>query len=112
MSDESVRLLLEEVRQVRKLVELLAEPAMAQRDAKLRAELRRIVGSGSQKQQAVLLMDGKHTQKQLIARTSVHGGNLSTMIGKLNAAGLLEGGDKKQPKLMISIPSNFFDARE
>lgn len=108
MNDEDAQLLLEEVRQIRKLLELLAEPAIAQRDAKLRAELRKIVGSGSKKQESVFLMDGSRTQKQIISQTSVNQGHLSTMVGKLESAGLLADG-KKQPKLTISIPSNFFD---
>jgi hypothetical protein len=109
MNDEHARLLLEEVRHMRKLLELLAEPAIAKRDAKLRDELRKIVGSSSKKQRAVLMMDGSLTQAQIIAQTSVHQGDLSTMAGKLECAGLLADG-KKQPKLAIFIPSNFFDA--
>jgi hypothetical protein len=109
MNDEHAQLLLEEVRQMRKLLELLAEPAVAQRDANLRDELRKIVGSSSKKQQSVFLMDGNRTQRQIIAQTSVNQGDLSTMVGKLESAGLLADG-KREPKLAISIPSNFFDA--
>jgi hypothetical protein len=108
MDDKTAQLLLEEVRQMRKLLELLAEPAIAQRDAKLRDELRRLVGSSRTKQQAVLLMDGSRTQAQIIAQTSVNQGHLSTMVGKLEVAGLLVGG-KKQPKLSIAIPVTLFD---
>jgi hypothetical protein len=109
MNDEHAQLLLQEVRQMRKLLELLAEPAIAQRDARLRDELRKIVGSSRKKQQSALLMDGSHTQTQIVAQTSVNKGDLSTMVGKLESAGLLADG-KKHPKLAISIPSNFFDA--
>lgn len=109
MNDDHAELLLGEVRQMRKLLELLAEPAIAQRDAKLRDELRNIVGSSSKKQQSVLLMDGSRSQKQIIAETSVNQGHLSTMVGRLESAGLLASG-KKQPKLSISIPLNFFHA--
>jgi CRP-like cAMP-binding protein len=108
MSDQLM--LLEEVCQIRKLLELLAEPAVAQRDAKLRNELRAIVGSSSTKQQSVILMNGKLTQSQIANMTGVHQGNLSTMIGKLEGAGLLVNG-KKQPKLAIHIPEDFFDAK-
>ncbi|MBI1814169.1 MAG: hypothetical protein HYR72_04275 [Deltaproteobacteria bacterium] len=94
---------------MRKLLELLAEPAIAQRDAKLRDELRKIVGSSSKKQQSVFLMDGSRTQKQIVGQTSVNQGDLSTLVGKLESAGLLADG-KKEPKLAISIPSNFFNA--
>jgi len=109
MNDEHAQLLLEEVRQMRKMLELLAEPAIAQRDAKLRDELRKIVGASSKKQQSVLLMDGSRTQAQIITQTSVNQGDLSTVVGKLESAGLLADG-KKQPKLAIAIPMNFFDA--
>lgn len=111
MKDEHVQLLIDEVRQVRKLLEILAEPAIAQRDAKLREELRKIVGSSSAKQRSVSVMDGSRTQKEIIAQTSMHQGNLSTMIGKLENAGLLANGTKL-PKLSISIPPNFFDVNE
>jgi hypothetical protein len=109
MNDELGRHLLEEVRQIRKLLELLAEPAVAQRDAKLRDELRKFVGSSQKKQQSVLLMDGNRTQAQIIALSSVNQGDLSRLVGKMESAGLLADG-KKQPKLAISIPANFFDA--
>jgi hypothetical protein len=55
ITDESAQLILDEVRHMRKLLELLAEPAIAKRDAKLRDELRRIVGASLKKQQAVFL---------------------------------------------------------
>lgn len=103
--------LLEEVRRIRKLVELLAEPAIAHRDAKLRAELLKIVGASPKKQQAVLLMDGSRAQKDLVAQTAVNGGDLSVMVGKLDGAGLLSDG-KKKPKLAIAIPANFFETHE
>jgi hypothetical protein len=110
MNTEEGRLLLDEVRQMRKLLELLAEPAIAQRDAKLREKLREIVGSSPKKRQAVFLMDGSRTQKQIVEQTVIHKGELSTTVGKLDGAGLLAE-EKKHPKLIISIPSNFFDSK-
>lgn len=107
MNDETANLMLQEVRRMRQLLELLAEPAIAQRDTKLRAELRKIVGSSLKKQQSVLLMDGTRAQKQIVAETQVNAGDLSTMIGKLETAGLLADG-KRQPKLAIPILPNFF----
>ena len=109
MNSDQTELLLSEIRQMRKLLELLAEPVIAQRDAKLRGALRDIVGSSAKKQQAVMLMDGSRTQAQIVAQTSVNQGHLSTMVGQFESAGLLLDG-KKQPKLAISIPSHFFDA--
>src|SRR5664279_3341024 len=80
MIDGSEPILLEEIRQIRKLLELLAEPAIAQRDARLREELRTIVGTSSKRQQSVLLMDGTRTQTQIVKETSMTKGNLSTMV--------------------------------
>jgi hypothetical protein len=109
MNSDQADQLLKQVSAIRKLLELLAEPAIAARDVKLRDELRRIVGSSIKKQQAVLLMDGTRTQKDIFDATALHKGDLSTMVSKLEDAALLIG-EKKQPKLTISIPSNFFDA--
>lgn len=107
MSETSTELL-EEVRKMRKLIELLAEPAIAQRDAKLRNELLKIVGSSKTKQESVFLMDGTRTQKEIRTHTSVNQGHLSTMVGHMYKAKLLVG-DTKSPKLAISIPPNFFE---
>ena len=109
MNDDHAQLMLDEVRQMRKLLELLAEPAIAQRDAKLREKLRKIVGTSWTKQQSVLVMDGSRTQSEIVTQTSVNKGNLSTMVSQLESAGLLAD-EKKQPKLAIAIPLNFFDA--
>jgi hypothetical protein len=109
MTDHHAQILLDELRELRKLLQVMAEPAIAQRDAKLRDELRRIVGTSPKKQQSVLLMDGGRTQAQIVALASVNKGHLSTMVGRLENAGLLADG-KKQPKLSICIPSTFFDS--
>jgi hypothetical protein len=109
MSNSIEEQLLAEVREIRKLIELLAEPAIAQRDAKLRSELQRIVGSSAKKQQSVFLMDGSHTQREIAHQTQVDRSDLAKMIVKLEEAGLLASG-KTQPKLTISIPPTFFDA--
>jgi hypothetical protein len=100
--------LLETVRKIHGLLELLAEDKIAARDAKQRATLREIVGSSPTKQKSVLLMDGTRTQTEIRAVTSVHAGDLSTLVGKLHKAALLEG-DPKRPKLAISVQPNFFE---
>jgi hypothetical protein len=96
------------LRKICELLELLAEDKIAQRDAKQRAALLEIVGKSAVMQRAVLLMDGTRTQKDIHTNTSVHKGNLSTMIGRLNDAKLITG-DAKKPKLSISIPKDFFE---
>ena len=102
--------LLETVQKIHALLELLAEEKIAQRDAKQRSALREIVGASPNKQKSVLLMDGSRTQAEIHRTTSVNKGDLSTMVGKLHKAKLLVG-DIKRPKLAISVPLTFFDAR-
>jgi hypothetical protein len=104
MSDELTEL----VRKIHGLLELLAEDKIAARDAKQRAVIRKIVGTSAKKQQSVLLMSGALTQKEIWTKTGVHRGNLSTLIGELQKAKLLDG-DKKKPKLAISIPATLFE---
>jgi len=107
VSDQSTELL-QTVRKIHDLLELLAENKIAQRDAKQRAELREIVGSSSSKQKSIFLMDGTRTQSEIVRETSVNQGHLSTMVGKLHKANLLVS-DTKKPRLGITIPSNFFE---
>lgn len=102
---------LEELQRIRGLLELLAEDKIAERDAKQRSALRHIVGASSKMQASVLLMDGVQTQAQIRAKTGAHQGQFSTLVGKLHKAKLLAG-DTKTPKLVISIPSNFFEDHE
>jgi hypothetical protein len=107
MGDDSIELL----RKIHGLLELLAEDKIAQRDAKQRASLRELVGASPKKQKSVFLMDGTRTQAQIRKITGVNQGDLSTVVGKMHKAKLFEG-DTKMPKLVISIPPNFFEARE
>src|SRR5262249_1639881 len=100
--------ILQVVSEIRELVRLMAEPAIAERDRKLRAELRRIVGSSEANSGAVILMDGTRSQKEIHEATGINRGNLSTLVKRLGDVGLVKG-DSKQPQLVISIPANFFD---
>ena len=104
MSDE----LLDIARKIYGLLELLAEDKVAERDAKKRSKLRDIAGLGKQKQAAILFMDGIRAQKDISAAASIAPSNLSTLVSELSDAELLVG-DKKVPKLAISIPPNFFE---
>lgn len=98
-----------ELSKISSLLELLAEDKIAQRDAKQRTALLEIVGTSATKQKSIFLMDGTRTQTEIHEVTSVNRGHLSTMIGKLHGAKLLVG-DPKKPKLVISIPTNFFES--
>src|SRR2546423_1887416 len=97
------------LREMRDLLLVIAEPALAKRDQKLREELLRLVGRSLAKQKSVFLMDGNHTQAAIRKKTEVNQGDLSTLVKKLVQNSLLLG-DPKQPKLAISIPSNFFES--
>ena len=108
MAEDSAELI-EIIRKIYGLLELLAEDKIAQRDAKQRTTLLEIVGTGAAKQKSIFLMDGTRTQREIRAVTSVNQGNLSAMIGRLQKAKLLTG-DTKTPKLAISIPQTFFES--
>jgi hypothetical protein len=100
--------LLEAVNEIRDLIRLMAEPAIAARDKKFRDQLRHLVGSSKKKASSVVLMDGSRTQTEIHNETGVNKGNLSTLV-KCLSEGKLLAGDGKQPKLAISIPANFFE---
>src|ERR1035437_3972536 len=107
MADISAEML-SAICEMRDLIRLMAEPQIAARDQKLRDELIRIVGKSAPKAKSVLLMDGSHTQLAIRQKISINQGNLSTLVKQLTASKLIIG-DGKQPKLAISIPSNFFE---
>jgi hypothetical protein len=96
------------VREIRDLIQLIAEPAIAARDKKLRDELRRIVGNSKPKAKAVLLMNGGRVQVDIHRESGTQASNLSTLVKQL-AEGKLLSGDVKKPKLTITIPANFFE---
>jgi len=105
--DEQTELL----REMRDLLRIIAEPALAARDQKLRAALLEIVGKSQSKGKATLLMDGSRTQAAIVTESGIDQGNLSRLLKALRAKELL-GVDEKHPKLAISIPAVFFDRSE
>jgi hypothetical protein len=109
--DEISTELLSTVREIRDLVRLMAEPAIAERDRDLRVELRRVIGRSVPGAKAVLLMDGTRSQATIQKETRINQGQLSTLVKQLNQCKLLSG-DAKEPKIAISIPVNFFEIRE
>jgi hypothetical protein len=94
--------------EMRDLLRLLAEPAIAERDRKRREEVKRIVGGSQPKSKAVMMMDGSRTQLAIRKETDINQGHLSTLVKQLGVAGLLTG-DVKQPKLAIVLPASFFE---
>lgn len=105
--DEQTELL----REVRDLLRVMAEPALAERDKRVRKALREVVGKSKQKAEAVLLMNGKRSQSELRNAAGMDRGNLSRLVGALRGKGLLKP-DDRHPELVISVPSNFFDDSE
>lgn len=108
MDDSSPTEILRIVSEIRDLLRLMAEPAIAERDRKLREELRKIVGKSAPNAKAIFLMDGNHSQKLIHGETGMNKGNLSTLVTRLGKANLLSA-SSKEPQLAISIPDNFFD---
>lgn len=96
------------LREIRDLLRIVAEPAIAERDRKLRSELRRLIGKSIPKANSVLLMDGSRTQTEILRETGVNQGDLSALVKKLSAGKFLSG-DGKKPRLTIPIPADFFE---
>jgi len=109
--DDSSSKLLDAICEIRDLVRLLAEPAIAERDKKLRTELRRLVGKSQKKSKAVLLMDGSRKQAIIQRESGINQGDLSILVKQLKTANLIRA-DAKEPALNISVPSTFFDGEE
>ena len=101
--DEQTELL----REMRDLLRVMAEPALAERDAKLRAALTEIVGTSASRAAAVSLMDGSRKQATIQKESGIDQGNLSRFVRAMRDAKLL-GPDEKKPKVVIPIPANFF----
>jgi hypothetical protein len=104
--NEQVELL----REVRDLLRVIAEPALAKRDERLRISLTTAVGKSKQKAKAVLLMDGSRNQVAIREATGMDPGNFSRLTKELRSKELIGADDK--PKLVISIPPNFFENSE
>lgn len=108
MTDQSAQML-SVLTEMRDLLRLMAEPAIAERDKKLREALRAIGGHAtSKKAKAILLLDGTRTQADVTKACGIDKGDLSGLVKKLKAADLLKD-DSKQPQLAISIPASFFE---
>jgi DNA-binding MarR family transcriptional regulator len=98
------------LREIRDLLVLLAEPAIAKRDESHRVDLRELAGRGKSNAKAVLLMDGTRAQKTIVQESGIDRGNLSRLVKSLREKGLLT--PDEQPRLAIAIPANFFESTE
>lgn len=99
------------LREIRDLLLVMAEPALAKRDERLREALLEIVGNSKAKAKAVLLMDGSRAQATIKKESGIDAGALSRCVKELRAAELVAKGDDKHPKLVITIPPNFFEGK-
>ena len=107
MSDHSEQML-SVLSEMRDLLRLIAEPAIAQRDKKLRDALRSVAGSSTgKKAKAILLMDGRLNQAGIANKCGIDRSDLSSLVKKMKAEGLLKE-EAKEPELVISIPPDFF----
>lgn len=96
------------LREIRDLLRLMAEPALAKRDEPLRASLLQIVGKSRQKAEAVVLMNGTRSQTDIREVCKIDHGNLSRLVKTLREAELIDA-DDKHPKLVFPIPANLLD---
>jgi hypothetical protein len=94
--------------EIRDLLRLMAEPALAKRDERLRTSLQQVVGKSKQKAEAVVLMDGTRSQAGIRKACGIDDGNLSRLVKALLKAELI-GSDDKHPKLVFPVPSNLSD---
>jgi hypothetical protein len=96
------------LREIRDLLRLIAEPALAKRDERLRAALKLVIGKSKQKAEAVVLMDGTRSQAAIRKDCGIDDGNLSRLVKALRGAELI-GPDDKHPALVFPVPSNLPD---
>jgi|SRR6267142_559628 len=94
--------------EIRDLLQVMAEPALEKRDAKLRTSLRKLVGGSEKKAKAVLLMDGSRSRAQIVQQSGIDQGDLSRLVKALGTDQLVSA-DEKQPRLLLKIPPNFFE---
>jgi DNA-binding MarR family transcriptional regulator len=94
--------------EIRDLLQVIAEPALAKRDARLRASLRSVVGGSAKRAKAVLLMDGTRTQSAIAKDAGMDQANVSRLV-KVLAAEQLISSDARHPQLLLKVPGTFFD---
>lgn len=98
------------LREIRDLLQLIAEPALAKRDESRRNDLREIVGRGKTNAKAIRLMDGTRSRVAIQNESGIDRGNLSRLVKSLRDKGLVT--PDEQPKLVIAVPSDFFENSE
>ncbi len=95
------------LREIRDLLVLIAEPALAKRDESMRAALLELAGRGKAKRNAILLMDGARARPAICKESGIDAGDLSRLIKALREKGLIGADDP--PKLVLALPPKFFE---
>jgi hypothetical protein len=95
-------------KEIRDLLRLIAEPALAKRDERLRTALQQVIGKSKQRAEAVILMDGTRSQAVIRKDCGIDDGNLSRLVKALRSSELI-GPDDKHPQLVFPVPSNLTD---
>jgi hypothetical protein len=98
---------IELLREIRDLLLLLAEPAVAKRDESHRAMLHELVGRSKAKARAVAAMNGSRSRQLICKESGIDQGDLSRLIKLLREQKLIVDGD--MPKLIIALPPSFFE---
>jgi DNA-binding Lrp family transcriptional regulator len=96
--------------EIRDLLLVIAEPALAKRDEKLREAVRTVVGKGRKNARAVILMDGSRTQSAISKEVGIDPGQQSRLIKSLEECSLIRV-EEKFPELRVKLPINFFDEK-
>ncbi len=94
--------------EIRDLLQMMAEPALAKHDLKMRSSLRVVVGDSGKRAKAAMLMDGTRSQSAIVKESGMDQGNLSRLMKALAAAKLISA-DEKHPRLLVRIPLTFFN---
>ncbi len=94
--------------EIRDLLQVMAEPALAKRDEKFREAIRTVVGKSQKSVSAIMLMDGSRSQAAISKEAGIDPGQLNRLI-KLLEKNALIGADEKKPKLRVKLPLNFFN---
>lgn len=98
------------LREIRDLLLVMPEPALAKRDERLRQALHDVIGRSKQKAAAVLLMDGTRSQTGISKEAGIDQGALSRCIKALRETSLIGTDENQNPRLVISVPANFFES--
>ncbi|MGA2797436.1 MAG: hypothetical protein ABSE63_07665 [Thermoguttaceae bacterium] len=96
--------------EIRDLLEIMAEPALAKRDEKFRESIRTVAGKSQKSAIAITLMDGSRTQTAISKDAGIDRGQLNRLIKSLENNSLIIA-DEKYPKLRVKLPLNFFDKK-